>query len=83
MYLVDSCELRENQADGFDAANAWTDISEKLKIKLTLVWCRCVNSLHTVFTYQYLKKETRRINYKPEICQNAALQLNGAHVSSP
>ena len=67
----------------FYAANAWTDISEKLKIKFTLVWCRCINSLHNVFTYQCLKKETRRINYKPKICQNAALQLNGMHLNSP
>ena len=29
------------------------------------------------------KKETRRINYKPKICQNAALQLNGMHLNSP
>ena len=35
----------------FYAANAWTDISEKLKIKFTLVWCRCVKSLQSVFTY--------------------------------
>ena len=47
------------------------------------MWCRCINSLHNVFTYQCLKKETRRINYKPKLSQNAALQLNGMHLSSP
>ena len=30
-----------------------------------------------------LKKETRRINYKPKICQNATLQSNGMHLNSP
>ena len=45
--------------------------------------CRCINSLHNVFTYQFLKKETSRIKYKPKICQNAALQLNGKHLNSP
>ena len=47
------------------------------------MWCRCINSLHNVFTYQCLKKETHTINYKPKICQNAALQLNGMHLNSP
>ena len=41
-----------NQADDFYAANAWTDVSEKLKIKFTLTWCRCKNSLHNVFPEQ-------------------------------
>ena len=66
----------------FFAANAWTDISERLKIKFTHVWCWCINSLHIVFTYWCLKKETRRINNKPKICQNVALQLNGMHLNS-
>ena len=39
------------------------------------MWCRCINSLHNVFTYWCLKKETCRINYNPKICQNAALRL--------
>ena len=34
MQLVNSCKLYENQADRFYAANAWTDISEKLKSRL-------------------------------------------------
>ena len=29
------------------------------------------------------KKETRRIDYKPKICQNTALQLNGMNLNSP
>ena len=33
----------------------WTDISEKLKIKFTLTWCRCSNSCHNVFPgYEYI-----------------------------
>ena len=62
---------------------ARTDISEKLKMKFTLVWCLCINSLHSVFTHHCLKKETRTINYKPKISQNAALLLNGMHLNSP
>ena len=27
----------------FYAANAWNDMREKLKIKFTLTWCRCIN----------------------------------------
>ena len=30
-----------------------------------------------------LEKKTCKINYKPKICQNAALQLNGMHLNSP
>ena len=33
MQLVVSRKLYENQVDGFYAAKAWTNISEKLKIK--------------------------------------------------
>ena len=35
MQLVNSCKSYRNQADGFYAADAWTDISEKLKINFT------------------------------------------------
>ena len=87
LYRICSWSIPENRMEikpvGFFAANAWTDISEKLKIKFTLVWCWCINSLHDVFTYWCLKKETRRINYKPKFCQNVALQLNGMHLNSP
>ena len=54
----------------------------EIKNNFTLVWCRCINSLHNVFTYQCLKKEARRINYKPKIRQNTALRLNGMHGNS-
>ena len=30
-----------------------------------------------------LEKKKRKINYKPNICQNAALLLNGMHFNSP
>ena len=53
-WLIPSCKLYRNQADSFYAANAWTDISEKLKIKFT--W---ISSLHNAFldkTYQCLTK---------------------------
>ena len=33
----------------FYAANAWTDISKKLKIKFTLTWCRCITTFNNVF----------------------------------
>ena len=49
MEQVNSCKWPGNQADGFYAANAGTDISEKLKIKFRLTCCRCINSLHNVF----------------------------------
>ena len=49
MQLANSCKLYWSQADGFHARSAWTEISEKLKIKFTLTWCWCINSLYNVF----------------------------------
>ena len=49
MQVVNSYKSYGNQANGFYAANAWTGISEKLKIKFTLTWWRCINSLYNVF----------------------------------
>ena len=84
MSLVNSCKSYGNQADGFCAANAWTDISAKLKIKLTLAryWCIC-NSLHNVLTYQCLNKTPVDLITNQESCQNAALPLNGMHLNIP
>ena len=48
MQVLNFCKLYGNQ-DGFYGANAWTDISGKLKIKLTLTWWRCINSLYIMF----------------------------------
>ena len=60
----------------FYAANAWNDMREKLKIKFTLTWCRCIN-------INAWKTHTLRFNYKPKLCQNAALTFNGMHLNIP
>ena len=88
VYIKNSCKSHRNKAV-FYTENAWTDTSEieKLKIKFTLTWCRCFNSLHDVFPSQknisMFEKTTRRFNYKPKLCQNSALSLNGTHLNIP
>ena len=51
----------EIKATDLYAENAWTDISEKSKIKFMDK------------NISMLDKTTRRFNYKPKLCQNAAL----------
>ena len=45
------------------------------------MWCRCINSLHNVFTHW--KKRHVELITSQKISQNAALQLNGMHLNSP
>ena len=90
MQVVNFCKSYGNQADGFYATNAWTDISEKLKIKSTLTWCQCINSLYNVFPGQKMSRlgktkqnKNRRFDYKPKLCRNEALPLDGMHLNIP
>ena len=83
MSLVNSCKSYGNQADGFRAANHWTDISERLKIKLTLARYWCINSLLNVLTYWCLNKTLVDLITIQESCQNTTLSLNGMHLNIP
>ena len=70
----------------FYAANAWTDKSEKLRIKFAFMWCKCINlsdSILRIKSIIFEKKMTCIFNYKNPLCQNATLSFNGMHLNIP
>ena len=85
-WMVNSCKSYGNQADGFYAANAWTDVSTKLKIMFTLTWCRCINLLHNVFLGSkhinaWKITHADLITNLKLLCQMQHLPLNGMHLN--
>ena len=83
MQLVISCKFDGYQIDGFYAANAWSDVSKKLKIKFAFTRCRRKQICFPDKNMSVLETIARRFNYKHKFGQSSALPLNGMHLLIP